>query len=189
MLTKRSLRLVFAISLILYPFVTLVMLSKDEFTNTAWFLIYAFGVTFIAVSLLWILGKLLTRLSHKVWRTKSEEQSPDPSNLQEVVQEILREMTALPLIGEIFTFFLAFYPTALLFVVNEEFQIFAFEISLEIIFYSMVILIWVELIEKWFEIRLCLPYLPIPIKYACTLIIAGNVIVRGIELLGLYDFG
>lgn len=118
-----------------------------------------------------------------------EEPKPEPGNLKEAMGEILVEMTGLPLIGEPLAFILAFYPAALLYTSNQEFQFFSFNDSLEIIFFSLFVLFWVELIERWFELSLCIPYLPIPIKYACYLIIGVFALVEGIEALGLYHFG
>ena len=189
MMTIRNFRLILGISLIFYPFVVLVMLKPEDFGNTPLTLIISLVFTFLGVSVLWFIGKFSEKLSGKLWKREEEPEMPEPTNFKEVIQETISEMLNLPVVGEGIATIIALFPMGIVVVLNEDFGFLNYDTSVEIIVLSLITLIWVEILEKEFKILLCIPYLPIPIKYACYFIIGGNLIVRGIEWLGIHDFG
>jgi hypothetical protein len=189
MLHSSHLKTVFALSLIVYPFVVLSTL-KSEGTGASFLkLLLAFLFTFLGVAVIWGLGKFLKHLKNRRLDEDQEEVRAEPTNFKEVATHLLDELTDLPLVGEPIAGMITLFPMGLLIVTNEKFNWFSYSLSGEIILYTLVTLIWVEIIEKEFKVKMCTPYLPIPISYVCYFLIGGNLLISGIEALGLYDFG
>ncbi|MFN3996271.1 hypothetical protein [Algoriphagus sp.] len=188
MLKKRNIRIISAITLIFYPYVVLVVLNAKGFEITPFSLIISFALTLLTVIILWLIGKSLQGLGRKIWKQEKEEEQPEPRNLKEYGREILVELIGLPVVGDWISLMITLLPLGLILLVNEKYELFAYSIHEEIVLYGMIILIWVETLEKEVQIRMCIPTIPIPIKYVCYIAIAVNSFLIVIQWLGLYNY-